>query len=63
MDGNPYGTLLVNGTASTDLMENTFTMEMESGWVSDNISIGLVIWNKVNGSYNFVNAYTKSGSH
>ena len=63
MDGNAYGTLLVNGTAGTDVMENTFTMEMESDWVADNITIGLVIWNKVSGSYNFVNAYTKSGSH
>ena len=63
MDGNPYGSLLVNGTASTDVMENTFTMEMESDWIADNITIGLVIWNKVSGSYNFVNAYTESSSH
>jgi hypothetical protein len=59
MDGNPYGTLLVNGSTGTETMENTFSMTMESGWVPENINVALVIWKKVGGSYTFINAFTK----
>ena len=58
MDGNSYGTLLVNGSTGTELMENTFSMTMETEWVTENISVALVIWKKVGGSYTFVNAFT-----
>ena len=65
VDGNTYGTLL-NSTGSVtanETIEKSFTMDLDASWVTDNISIALVVWRKSNGEYFFMNAYTNASGH
>ena len=64
MDGNVYGTLIKGGSVeANETIEQTFTMELDASWVTENITVGLVLWNQVNGSYLFMNAYKEEGGH
>jgi len=64
VDGNPYGSLLNSGPVeANETIEKTYTMELDASWVADNITIGLVLWNNINGEYLYMNAYTGESSH
>lgn len=57
---NDMGNLIVNGsvTANTEYT-NTFSYTLNSSWNASNINVFTVIWKKVGGIYEYVNAYKK----
>lgn len=59
LSDNAWGELISeDGLTAGNKYEHTFTMDIPSGYNSDNFSYGLIVWKKISTAYVFVNAYS-----
>jgi hypothetical protein len=55
---NAWGEVITEtGLTAGTKYEKTFTMDIPSGYNSDNFSYGLIVWKKISTAHIFINAY------
>lgn len=61
--GGTFGQEIANGAIAADT-EYTFTdtKELDPKWITDNLEVAAIIWQKIDGVYNFVNAHSDNVS-
>ncbi|MGB1039771.1 MAG: Omp28-related outer membrane protein [Flavobacteriales bacterium] len=64
LSSSSWGEKIIDGSADQDMILNkTYSVEIPSGYNKDNFTYGIIIWKKVGGTYQYVNAATNQVAH
>ena len=59
LSSSTWGEEIINGTASQDMiLSKTYSIEIPAGYNKENFTYGIIVWKKLGGNYQYVNAAT-----